>query len=345
MDVLDAIAQVHPHEPARTRERLEAVTPVIEVITEFTDGDETDHIRSDLIDTVAATLPELLPAFYRHHMENEDWRYADECLRELLKRVDLNSPFAAGLTSTVIDPSSLHVLENRARDDPAARTLHASQLSLLGGEPAMPERPQSTPQKADKPIKRVPVGRFSPRRLPELIAAVSSPDAAFDEQRTAVKRWLDHWAEKGKAREALAALEAQLDQLESGIIVEEALDTAYKASLAAEGKDAAFQWLVRAHVYRRGWASFWVSEAEIVERLKEAGTVYPDRWLEYIRETAGQPPYWARRGYGFAIGHKYLVRFLLLAGQIERAIEITDALVSSLLQEVQDQPVPPADWL
>lgn len=209
----------------------------------------------------------------------------------------------------------------------------------------MPERPLSTPQKAEKPRKRVPVGRFSPHRLAELLAAASGSDVAFDEQRTAVKRWLEHWSGKGRAAEALTALQAQLDQLESGIIVEEALDPAYRASLAAEGKDAAFRWLVRAHVYRRGWASFWVSEDEIMGRLHEAATVYPDRWLEYIRETAGQPPYWARRGYGFAIGQKYLVRFLLLAGQIEKAAEVTDVLVSSLLEEVQDQPIPPAKWL
>src|SRR3546814_1265141 len=82
-----------------------------------------------------------------------------------------------------------------------------------------------------------------------------------------------------------------------------------------------FRWLVRAHVYRRGWASFWVSEDEIMGRLQEAATVYRDRWLEYIRETAGQPPYWARRGYGLSIGQKYLVRFLLLAGQIKKAAE------------------------
>src|SRR3546814_2266134 len=73
-------------------------------------------------------------------------------------------------------------------------------------------------------------------------------------------------------------------------------------------------------------------------RLQEAATVYRDRWLEYTRETAGQPPYWARRGYGLSIGQKYLVRFLLLAGQIKKAAEVTDVLVSSLLEEVQDQP-------
>lgn len=345
MEVLDAIAQIHPHEPARTRERLEAVTPVIDVITEFTDGDETDHVRSDLIDTVAATLPEMLPAFHRHHIEDEDWRYADECLRELLKLVDLNDPFAAGLASTLIDLSSLGVLEDRAASEPAAATLHATQLELLGGAPRIPERPQSTPPRAEKRHKRVPVGRFSPRQLPDLLAAISNQDVAFDEQRSVVKRWLEHWSGKGRAVEALTALEAQLDQLESGIIVEEALDSAYRASLAAEGKNAAFRWLVRAHVYRRGWASFWVSESEIMERLEAAATVYPERWLEYVRETSRPPPFWARRGYGFSVGQRYLVRFLLLAGQIEKAAEVTDVLVSSLLEEVQDQPVPPAKWL
>lgn len=345
MEVLNAVADVHKHDPARTRERLEALTPVIDVITEFTDGDETDHVRSELIDTVAATLPELLPAFHRHHIADEDWRYADECLRELLKSIDLNDQFSAGLASTLIDPSSLGVLANRAADDSAAKAVHAKQLDLLGGAPPIPERPQSTPQRDEKRRKRISVSRFPPRRLADLLAACSNPDVAFDEQRAAVKRWLEHWSGKGRAVEALTALEDQLDQLESGTIIEEALDSAYRASLAAEGKDAAFRWLVRAHVYRRGWASFWVSEKEIMERLETAATVYPERWLEFIRETASQPPYWARRGYGFSIGQKYLVRFLLLAGQIEKASQVTEALVSSFLEEVQDQPIASAEWL
>src|SRR3546814_1021087 len=71
----------------------------------------------------------------------------------------------------------------------------------------------------------------------DLLAAASGPDVGFDEQRTAVKRWLEHWNAKGRALEALTALEAQLDQLESGIIVEEALDSAFRASLAARSEE------------------------------------------------------------------------------------------------------------
>lgn len=189
------------------------------------------------------------------------------------------------------------------------------------------------------------MGCYPPQQLPALLATISGPDVPFGEQRAELRRWLEHWTAKGRAVEALAAIEGKLDTMTSGLVIDEALDPAFRISLAAEGKDAALRWLVRAHISRYGWASYMVSEKETMARLQNAAIHYPERWLEFVRETSAQSPYWARRGRGLVIGQKYLVRFLLLVGEVERASAVTDALVSSLVQEVQDQPVSRASRL
>lgn len=345
MEVLDAIGQLHSHDPKRTRGWLKAVTPVIDSITEFTDGDETDHVRSALINTVAGTLPEFLPAFHRHHIAREEWRYADDALCELLKRLDLEGPCAAALASTLIDPVSLGVLEDRSHEDPLARRIHTQQLDFLGGQARRADRDFRTQRKSEARGKRISVSRYPPKRLSEFMAVISESDVPLDEQRLGLRRWLEHWAGKGRTVEALAAIDAQFENMAPRFSLEEALDTAFRLSLGTEGKDAAFQWLVRAHISRYGWASYMVSEEETVARLQNAAEYYPERWLEFVKKTAVDPVQRNRRNGGPVIGQRYLVRFLLLVGQVERASTITDALISSLISEVQDQPIARASWL
>ncbi len=80
-------------------------------------------------------------------------------------------------------------------------------------------------------------------------------------------------------------------------------------------------------------------------RLTLAAQHYPDRWPEFIRDSSEQTPYYKRRGKDFSIGYKYLVRFLLLVGQRDLALAITDQIVKTLVSEVTDQPIPDAKWL
>ena len=79
-------------------------------------------------------------------------------------------------------------------------------------------------------------------------------------------------------------------------------------------------------------------------RIRRAAQHYPDRWLQYIKDTSMPAPYYRRRRYSFVIGYKYLVRFLMLVGQIELADEITTAFVDSLVEEVREQPIPETPW-
>ena len=84
--MLDAVVELSAKDPAVTRARLDTLVPIIEVITEFTDGDETNHVRSELIEVVAKVAPERLPSLYEHHLSTDDHAYADECLIDSRKR-------------------------------------------------------------------------------------------------------------------------------------------------------------------------------------------------------------------------------------------------------------------
>ena len=79
-------------------------------------------------------------------------------------------------------------------------------------------------------------------------------------------------------------------------------------------------------------------------RIGLAAKHYPDRWLQYIKDTSVPPTHYQRRGYDFVLGYKYLVHFLMLVGQVELADKITTAMVDSMVEDVREQPIPDTPW-
>jgi hypothetical protein len=345
MDVLDAVVELGAKDPALTRERLERLVPIVEVITEFTDGDETDHVRSELIEVVTKVAPERLPSLYEHHLSNDDHSYADECLIEFAKVMDLATPEGAALARAFLDERTLGVLEDRAANEPAARTLLACQTEFLGRIAETHREVKTTDEdlsEQQKEAAKVDPTSFGYEDFAGVVKAAAA--VHYRNREEFMVKWLYHWKDQRKASHALRSIISYFETNEAMYDAREILDEAFLVSLAVEGKEAAYPWLVKAHINGHGWQSYWASEIEVMQRIKLAAQHYPDRWLQYIKDTSVPPDYLRRRGYGFVIGYKYLVRFLMLVGQVELADKITTAFVDTLIEEVREQPIPEAPW-
>ncbi|WP_110787752.1 NACHT domain-containing protein [Rhodopseudomonas palustris] len=347
MDMLDAIQQVHGADASRTKEWIFVVSPIINEITEFTDGDETNHVRSELIDVVCTTMPEYLAGFYAHHVSQDEWRYADETLEAALSTIDLSSRAAAALSGTLLDDRMLRGLEKRGESEPIARSLLQKQVDFLArSEPKAsatePKTEELRPEE-EKALQQDPTA-IPPGDFKALVRLVSGA-FPYRHRGEFLGKWLSHWQAQGKASIALNSIRTFFDNEDRYSYAEEILDHAFKVCLAEEGKDAAYPWLVKAHIYRHGWQSNWTSEKEVMERLTLAAQTYPERWQEFIRATSAQTPYYQRRGKDFVLGYQYLVRYLLLVGQTGIATAVTDEFVKTLVSEVRDQPISGASWL
>lgn len=347
MDVLDAIQRVHGADAGRTKEWISAVSPIIDEITDFTDGDETDHVRSELIDVVCATMPEYLAGFYAHHISLDEWRYADETLEAALSRIDLSSAASVALAGTLLDDRMLRALEKRGESEPIARSLLQKQIAFLAR--SQPKASASEPKteelgpEEEKALRQDPTA-IAPGDFKGLVRLVSGA-FPYKHRGEFLGNWLRHWQAQGKASIALNAIRDFFDKEDRYLYAEEILDQAFKVSLAEEGKDAAYPWLIKAHIYRHGWQSNWTSEKEVMARLTLAAQTYPERWQDFIRATSDQTPYYQRRGKDFVLGYQYLVRFLLLVGQTGIASAVTDEFVKTLVSEVRDQPISDASWV
>jgi hypothetical protein len=345
LDVLDAIVELGATDPAVTRSRLDSLVPIIEMITEFTDGDETNHVRSELIEVVAKVAPERLPSLYEHHLLVDEHSYADECLVEFAKLMDLDSPEGAALARTFLDDRTLKVLENRAVDDPTARVLLDGQDAFLGRSPNGIDKIKATEEELSEQQKEAAKVNPASFGYKDFTAVVDATEAIhYKGRKEFIKKWLHHWKEQGRASHALRTILSYFETDEKIYRAEEILDEAFLVSLAVEGREAAYQWLVKAHIHRNGWQSYYASEVEVMARLKLAAEHYPDRWLQYIKDTSVPAPYYRRKGYSFVLGYKYLVRFLMLVAQEELANKITTSFVTSLIEEVREQPIPETPW-
>lgn len=343
LEVLDAVSEVHLRDSSATCARLEALMPVVDVITEFTDGDETNHVRSDLIDVVAKCLPEFLPSLYEHHIDEDEHSYADECLIEFVRTMDLSVAESRALAHTLVDVRTISALEKRAAKEEAARALVDDQLAFLGGHPPPLKRHhQDRAETSLKKATEIDHRSFGVDSFREVVSASNALD--FEGRGGFMASWLDHWRGQGQATRALRGIRSYFDESESTYGADEVLDEAFRVSLEVEGREAAYPWIVKAHIHRNGWQSYFSSEAEAMRRLELAATHYSDRWLKYVHDTSLPAPYYRRRRYGFVIGYKYLVRFLNLAGQSKVASEIADAFVATLVEEVREQPIPPTPW-
>lgn len=345
MEVLDAVVELRNKDSAVTLARLDKLVPIIDVITELTDGDETNYIRSELIEVVAKVAPERLPSLYKHHLSTDEYSYADECLIELAKVMDLESPEGAALSRTFLDERTLDVLEGRAVNEPAARALLDTQNAFLGRTPKARceiKRTEEELSEQEKEAAKIDPTCFGYEDFASVVEAAAA--VHYSSRGAFLMKWFHHWKDHGKASRALRSIHSYFEVSETTYGAEEILDEAFLVSLAVEGKDAAYSWLTKAHIHRNGWQSYYTSETEIMERLRLAAKHYPDRWLRYIKDTSVPVPYYCRRGYGLVLGYKYLVRFLMLVGQVELADKIATAFVDTLVEEVREQPIPEAPW-
>jgi hypothetical protein len=344
--VLESISDLAPYRPAKTNERLKTLAPIINQITVFTDGDETNHVRTDFIKLVAKIAPGKLLRLYSHHLEEDEHYYADQCLAELVLHGDLSQPETVAVIATVLDARTLRVLAKRAADDPQAKKLLERQVKFLGGMPADHEERYTNsfdePSQIQIAAEAVDPASFPPDKITELLAAAEA--VHYPSRGALIAKWVSHWHNAGRGIDVINAVKACIGSDRRPFGTDDLLDEVFGLSLVVQGKTAAYPWLVRAHIARYGWQSYYTSEEEIVGRLSRAVAYYQADWKRYIIDSSEPHMFYKRRGASFVLGYKYLVRFLVMVGEVDLADSIVDSFLTTLVEEVREQPIPEARW-
>ncbi|NNU56178.1 NACHT domain-containing protein [Rhizobium indigoferae] len=350
-DVLAAVEHVQRAGAADTEPWLRRLAPIVEQIEDFTDGDETNHAREKFVDLVAMRKPEWLTGLYGRYIADEEFALAEHTLAEATRRLDYSTFAGRALVSSFVETSDVDdLLAITAGGDSRVLELVADRRAFLGltpaGDRARAKRARTASSDDFSRKGRPPDFRmFAPDQLVSLLKRLDRRGLGYLHQQDTLLGWLRHRADNGKGMTALEAIESYFESTDNPRSVEILLDEAFLVSLRYEGKAKAYRWLVRAHIERHGWSYYWTDRAENSARLARAAEHYPERWRDFIHDTAKSARYWERRRTGRVLGSRRLVEYLLLVGQSELAVQLTVSMIERLEGELQDQPIQPCRWL
>jgi hypothetical protein len=344
-EVLDSIDLLQKAGSPKALGLLKKAAPIVDKIMEMTDGDEVRGSRSQLIDLIAESCPDKLPDCYAHHIRSDRLSLAEDALEAHCKRLGFDNEVERALARTFLERRDVLVLSTQKDAGvPGAAYAFAEQERFLGGVAVSRnfDRGGNSDEFA-REGKPPDVRKFKPSQFVQFVDRVS--DIGYEHRDGALRRWIEYWKEQQKGRDALKAVEAFFKNTERTYSAERILDSAFHVSLAIQGKNEAYKWLVKAHGVRRGWQSYWSSSEETIKRLEWAAKHYKDSWKEFIRDSSKPEEFWEKRDYGFSLGLRYLVHFLILVDQKELAARYAATLVAILIEEVADQPLPEIPWL
>jgi hypothetical protein len=215
-DVLSAVESIHKSGEADVQPWLYTLAPIIDQITEFTDGDETNYAREEFIDLVAEARPEWLPSFYAHYVASEQYRLAERALAAVLGQLDFADAASAALVNSLMESGDLYELEKlKEAGLTGASNLLRKRRAFLGIVPGRQKLVPETPKKS-KLASKDDVGRrgtppdvrkFGPDKLEGLLKRVARPKLGYLHRDESLVRWLKYWASQNKGLAALKSIE------------------------------------------------------------------------------------------------------------------------------------------
>lgn len=321
------------------------IAAVFDAVTDYTDGDGTNHARSEYYALLARVFPDRGVACYQTLLEREEWHYADELLQAFAEILPDDRGRTA-LLRTFIQAEEFDAISSLSDGGRDANVI--PYLNQLNGQPETTRKLKKERGSDSGPRRKrhrpLDVSTYPADQLTALIAAARKRGPANDDEGATVGRWLTHWEAQGQGVTALQDLDDFIAQGHSIGMFDRTFDLAFEISLRLQGRSKAFNWAVLAHRHRHGWQRYYTSEQDTLERLDRVAREFPTRWQDFIIATS--EPAWTTPGErgSRVIGMERLVYFLLATGHLALAEAYVRSMIKVLLEEVSNQPLVPPRW-
>lgn len=280
--ILDVIRACHKAKVPEARHWLLMLAAPVDAAKDFTDGDETSDLPKELGDVVSEVAPDLTPAYYSWLCSNEDYSTANSVFHSFLETADLSQEINQAIAGTAVDRESLKVLEKRAgQGDKNAQAVLANLCELLGPNILVSQSKDKGSNEAEPPTEGAfDFQKYPPECLQEFVRDTSS-NYAFEREQY-VEKWFKHWVSAGRGNEAFMAVNAvgKRVDLRNG-------DLLFDFAISNLGKEAAYPFLVKAHIQRYAWESYggYENEATVRIRWSKVKHHYPERWFTFLTDT------------------------------------------------------------
>lgn len=319
-------------------EWLKRISPIIENVNDFTDGDNTYHLPLNLADILGKYDKESLYKNYYANAEKENMFHAENLFKSVIKSMHYETDQEIALGATAIDKESFEELKLTAQKSDGAQKALKVITEYLGDISEL-ENPRTTSQFNNKSEDSV-YSLVSPEQLNRKLQEISSK-SLWDQERY-LEKWLSHWSNKRSKEKAYHAIISYVKHIGLIEISGRLLDKIYP--LAYEFDNAiAFELLCRAQANDNGWKRFFTDKFSAINRWLCLKDKYPNRHLEFLKKSI-EYSYQNKDDIGRFIPLSRGVEFLLLFDDITNAEKITDASITFSEQLMADIQLQPPIW-
>ena len=323
-DLLDGIRIAYGSGSSFTLDRLKALSPIIRVVDEITDGDETKQLKRKLADLLRELVPEVLPSYLRVLQRDHHHAVVESVFTDIAEFGPLETVFQKALTATLIHDEALSSIKKRSdKGDFEAKSVLVDTLNYCGREWPVLENSESNSYFPTEELEKESppsIEEYTPDRLEDFIHAVRDARLFGDEHLAA---WTTHWISEDPDRllTALAAYKKKHIRLHEVLTGKKVVGLAWERA----GSGSAWEWLVAYHKDVYGWNRY-VYPIESVEWIWEfVRNRFSGKWLNFIIMTNGGRlgPEGGSPGWSIA----RMARFLSAMGLVEKMDEVLDAAV------------------
>jgi hypothetical protein len=336
--LLQAVEEVSEHSASAAMSAIEKLAPIYTNIDEMTERSGAN--KSDLADLLLKLMPQSYIRYYRYWLDHCEWYEAEKTFSAFAKQADLQAPVALAAAAFLWDSQTQSAIQSNKNVSPDVlltpwRNMAPAKSDGQGGDAKHPD--QQIDESAMPSIEAYP-----PRSLPEFLVVVDSAKQ-YQLETKWITEWFNYWVTQGRGGELLAALDAAHQQNLLEKRATHLFDLAFSLSLNLQGPAKAFQWIIEAHRYRRGWSEHYHGQSESSQRIALVAQHYSKRWTEFVAKSTA--PILDRNERGLVIPDAVLVSLLLKVGEIERAVSILQTLVEITQEEFEMQPLERPSWL
>ena len=327
LDALEAYTESPSSDKAKVQKLTSRIIPLIMHVGEYTNGDETRHLPDYLADFFAKNNKELLFKFSFDRSKKEGSLYpAQETFCYVIRSLLFAEDIEIALATTALDEDSFNELKKKAEISEGAKIALDKIQNYLGEISYKDEKYSSSPLPEEKEIK---YSEILPENLGSHLNAISTQ---WDLNKYLIG-WIKYWLDKGNKKEIYTLVKSIIFKgRDANSIDGELLDVLYPLAYEFDNTEA-YKILSLAQKNYYGWDTYYTSEEKAKKRWEFLRNKYPNKYLEFFKDTL-------RKGLPIARGAKFFAGL----DKIKPTEEITEAGIKFAEDSTADLTLPIPDW-
>lgn len=339
--VLQSIEVCHKAGSRKTGDWIRKIAPIVENVTEYTDGDETAHLPKYLGEVLSITDSVLLRKYYFGKSQNEELYLAESIFRFVIRSLSFSENEDIALATTALDVDSFEELKSLSKTNSNANKA----LTIIEdyfGHVEFPSKQYSTPS----PSLEKPAIDYSLVKPSDLVKHMETFKNRWDE-RDFLVQWSNIWLHKDgiDINDIYLELSKLIERDELFNAESELLDILYPLAYEYDDNNKAFEYLCWAQANDNGWELYWTDKRKANQRWDYVQKYYAERCMDFFEKSIVYSGTKYGRGGKYSISIPRSIEFLALFGKLREMEDITEASIKFAQSMMGDIDLPTCKWI